>query len=227
MGSVTSVLIVWRTSQAPTKEFSMSWYDAGKIGTPQSTYCCRISEIICSFKVANWDWPLSWRARSSFDLSVIISLVALYSRYNWYSFASTQQIRTKANVSKIQVWKQKYKLSYQDFGSNKRFCKHYLGHTYFSGNVILKNCSICNSNHSDLKKSFPWLLEQFFLTVAQNNFGYKIPFLVKVLYQSFIHLFLNIWWIAYSNFWCDTSFNPLISLSTRKLDWTYYLHKDR
>ena len=33
-------------------------------------------------------------------------------------------------------------------------------------------------------KFFPWLLEQFFLTVGQKNFGNKIPFLLLFLWQT-------------------------------------------
>ena len=39
-------------------------------------------------------------------------------------------------------------------------------------------------NPNNLFKSFSGLLEQFFLTVGQNNFGNKIPFFVILFFSS-------------------------------------------
>ena len=47
--------------------------------------------------------------------------------------------------------------------------------------LYFQNCSSANSQPSASSfKSFSWSLKQFFLTVGQNNFGKKIPFLVNV-----------------------------------------------
>ena len=61
--------------------------------------------------------------------------------------------------------------------------------------TVWTNCSsdlkiFANSRHSTSNfKIFSWWLEQFFLTVGQNNFGNKIPFsLLK--YLIFMHIFL-------------------------------------
>ena len=54
---------------------------------------------------------------------------------------------------------------------------YYLQNWYFSDLKIFANSRPSASNF----KSFSWSLEQFFLTVGQNNFGNKLPFLFSFL----------------------------------------------
>ena len=51
-----------------------------------------------------------------------------------------------------------------------------------------------NSRPSALNfKSFSWLLEQFFLTVVQNNLGNKIPFLISK--DEILFIFIVKYWV--------------------------------